>query len=51
MEEQTAATNEIARSVDYTASSLTQSVGVLERESSRLVDEIDTFLTELRKVI
>ncbi len=51
MEEQTAATNEIARSVDYTASSLTQSVGVLERESSRLVEEIDTFLTELRKVI
>ena len=51
MEEQTAATNEIARSVDFTASSLTQSVGVLERESSRLVDEIDIFLTELRKVI
>jgi methyl-accepting chemotaxis protein len=51
MEEQTAATNEIARSVDYTASSLTQSVGVLERESSRLVEEIDTFLTALRKVI
>jgi hypothetical protein len=51
MEEQTMATNEIARSVDFTATSLTQSVGVLESESSRLVTEIDTFLGELKKVM
>lgn len=51
MEEQTAATNEIARSVDYTATSLSQSVGVMERESTRLVDEIDNFLGELKKVV
>ncbi len=51
MEEQTAATNEIARSVDFTATSLSQSVGVMERESTRLVEEIDKFLGELKKVI
>jgi len=51
MEEQTMATNEIARSVDFTAASLTQSVGVLESESTRLVSEIDTFLGELKKVM
>jgi len=51
MEEQTMATNEIARSVDFTATSLTQSVGVLESESTRLVSEIDTFLGELKKVM
>jgi hypothetical protein len=51
MEEQTAATNEIARSVDFTASSLSQSVGVMEKESTRLVEEIDNFLGELKKVI
>ncbi|MEQ1755996.1 MAG: methyl-accepting chemotaxis protein [Micropepsaceae bacterium] len=51
MEEQTAATNEIARSVDFTATSLTQSVGVMENQSVRLVEEIDIFLSELKKVI
>jgi methyl-accepting chemotaxis protein len=51
MQQQSVATNEIAKSVEFAASDLTSSVATLEQKSTLLSSEMGHFLGELRKVI